>query len=419
MSDLRTLLNGADGGPVQPLDIGVATRRARVRASRQRAGGVVALMLLVGALLPILRNASQDSGVAGRIGERDRAPAVRPEEDRSRPDSVRATHGAGSQRRGEPATDTKRRAGGETARSRRVESLGLTGRLAFTLTEGRVVGRAGSCLDSPCTTHPSPSDIRIMHLGRGSVAPLTSSPMMENESEWSPDGSRLAYSATGDTTGGTTSLYTIRPDGSDNQRIVSMTGAMARKPTWSPDGRRIAFLLEQSSSNPSTVEGVNENEIWMVDADGSDAHRIDEITSENYPTSPAWSPDGRYLAFVRIGSGSSAVWILDLDTDEIEFLAEGSQPAWAPDGKRMVVTSGDTLRVVAVPSGEELSVISSEGRQLGEAAWSPDGTWITFAAANPDTTRRSIWVARPNGRELNPVVEGDEDYWAPTWTAGP
>jgi Tol biopolymer transport system component len=356
----------------------------------------------------------------------DDARIVEQDDDRGPPRERSADEGSaldsGPQRRGAPTTDAEPRGaasgvdkGGATSRT--VASLGLTGRLAFTAMDKPVGHWVNECFDGPCFYY-NPSDIQTMDLRTGKVAPVASSPLFEQGSRWSPDGSRLAYSvARGDTTA---ALHTISADGTDDRQIVSIEGRLAFKPTWSPDGRRIAFLLRERSS-PFGMTGCCA-EIWMVDADGTDLHRVDEITeTEGRPTSPAWSPDGRYLAFARADyyGTSFQTWILDLVTRRIEYFASGDDPVWSPDGKRLAVANGESVEVLSVRLRGVLSRIEAPGR-LSELAWSPDGDWIAFAASKSNTpegayAERSIWVARPNGKDMTVVVRGEKDYWAPTW----
>jgi hypothetical protein len=72
-------------------------------------------------------------------------------------------------------------------------------------------------------------------------------------------------------------------------------------PAWSPDGRTLAF-----SRTPLGAETASASDVWLVDADGGNLHPL--LQNDLEESNPSWSPDGRHLAFNRAGD----VWVLDL-----------------------------------------------------------------------------------------------------------
>ncbi|HJN17873.1 MAG TPA: hypothetical protein QGH10_20400, partial [Armatimonadota bacterium] len=90
-------------------------------------------------------------------------------------------------------------------------------------------------------------------------------------------------------------IYTVRPDGTQRKRLTDSMGGNFL-PAWSPDGKRIAFM--------STRTGVPE--IWIMDADGTGQR---QITLGGGTFLPAWSPDGRQIACTSHGQ----IWLIDAD----------------------------------------------------------------------------------------------------------
>jgi len=134
---------------------------------------------------------------------------------------------------------------------------------------------------------------------------------------WSPDGSRLAYTA-----GDARAIYVVDADGT-NQRVVVRCDepdcVSVMSPTWSPDASQIAFTAERTSRSGRDPEV----DIWVVDADGADAHAVTACRrpdcSSNF--APAWSPVGDEIAMwsmVRCRDGwGPSLRVLDLSTGDI------------------------------------------------------------------------------------------------------
>lgn len=157
---------------------------------------------------------------------------------------------------------------------------------------------------------------------------------------WSPDGGVIAYQSTPDqnSQGGADgfvetksdglAVFTIRPDGT-NERQLTPTSAYAWSPAWSPDGSQIAYSARDQSKT---------DQLWIMNVDGSGAHRVTSCRLPCVSDSDAsWSPNGAELVFTRqedTGPGTH-LYILTLTTGAIRPLAPEVQwaagPAWRPE----------------------------------------------------------------------------------------
>jgi Tol biopolymer transport system component len=139
----------------------------------------------------------------------------------------------------------------------------------------------------------------------------------EGTPSWSPQGV-IAYAFTGPDGFG---IATVRPDGTDRRILLAgATNTYYESPAWSPDGRRLAY--------------VSNGGVFVMNADGSGARQLARSA-----IAPAWSPDGRRLAFERYGSDKiSGIWVIGSDGTHGRRVALGSHPSWSPDGHQLVYT---------------------------------------------------------------------------------
>jgi hypothetical protein len=160
---------------------------------------------------------------------------------------------------------------------------------------------------------------------------------------------------------------------------------------WSPNGDRFAFV----------VFARGENRLVVVDSDSG--RRLHEFGVEGVGamTHPAWSPDGRYLAFAGQSAGRSDLWLLEVETGEARRLTQDGysalQPAWSPDGSTLAFVTDrgpDTdlnrlhfgplrLAFYQVESGEVEELSPFPVGKAINPAFSPDGRSLYFIA-DPD-----------------------------------
>ena len=198
---------------------------------------------------------------------------------------------------------------------------------------------------------------------------------------WSPDGTRLAvtYTVGNRYFGYTSDIYVANPDGTDLHRPVTQPQADRFSPSWSPDGSELAYVQGQ-------------NEIWIADANGSNAHRV------TTGLDPSWSPDGGRLVFARGSGNNTDLYVIRLDGSGLRRITTGvprdDTPHWSPGGKLIVFGRGrgEVSSIYTVrPNGTGLRRLTKK-RYDGTPSWSPDGRKIVFSG------RGDIWIMDRDGR---------------------
>ena len=144
---------------------------------------------------------------------------------------------------------------------------------------------------------------------------------------FSPDGSRIAYTSTGD---GNSEIYVMNRDGSNRQRLTNHPNIDVT-PTWSPTGTQIAFTSDRTGSP----------QIYIMNADGTG---LQQITRETACDRPTWSPAPlNEIAYSSRAGGGNIVKIFDFATRSTRALTEAignnESPAFSPNGRHVAFVS--------------------------------------------------------------------------------
>lgn len=244
---------------------------------------------------------------------------------------------------------------------------------------------------------------------------------------WSPDGRRIAFArACGTFKAGSfdLDLYVVGADGKGLRRLVH-TSTNDEWPTWSPDGSKIAFVSGEPQWVKPGQPGEAAADLWVVGANGRGLKRLTRNAVKD--ATPAWSPDGKWIAFTSNRNGHNEVWIIAAKGGPAHALRlAGGEPAWSPDGRQIAFAHG---RGGAARETADLYVANSDGTAIRRLthervgvvshhpSWSPDGRSIAFMS-DRGGGHVGLWVIGANGRSARrltqPPMEDADPAWLPT-----
>ena len=171
---------------------------------------------------------------------------------------------------------------------------------------------------------------------------------------WSPDGKSIALVA-GDPTLNT-DLYVLDL-GSGRSRRLTRTPVDESSPSWSPDGERIAYSRRKVNATATTLHG----DVYVVPATGGSSRNVTATPAVD-DLSPAWSPDGAWIAFTSITGNQTRLEVIRPDGTGRRVVAHGlalTDPSWSPDSQRIAFSSSIGLEVIGV-DGKGLTQITDE-----------------------------------------------------------
>ena len=250
----------------------------------------------------------------------------------------------------------------------------------------------------------------LLHLGEG-YKPLGKEEQVQTGNmtnvgaAWLPDGSEFVF---GSGTGTNFGLWRIAVSNGAIPSRVNLDASNASAPAISRLGNRLAFATWKYDLN-----------IWRIDLKGPGQKPglpLRFIASTEEQTYPAYSPDGRRIAFMSERSGAGEIWICDSDGSRATQLTSfgGSAiygPNWSPDSQNIAFTAvqkgmKDDVYVISANGGAPRRLTTHPAEDKWPS-WSHDGKWIFFTSTR--SGREEIWKMPSSGGEAVQITRNSGD----------
>jgi Tol biopolymer transport system component len=159
-----------------------------------------------------------------------------------------------------------------------------------------------------------------------------------------------------------------------------------------------------------------------MNADGSLPTQI--TNSKAADTDPAWSRDGKRIAFTRAMEGNSEIYVVNTDGSNEKRLtsdpAADTAPNWSPDGRIFFTSNRSGGREIYVMGADGSNVTRFTTIGATSSAWSPDGSKVAFVSVNLEIGKNlqlQVFVADADGTNIRNVTQNSPSTFVPCWSA--
>jgi Tol biopolymer transport system component len=217
---------------------------------------------------------------------------------------------------------------------------------------------------------------------------------------------------------GNAEIYKMDPQGTSLVRLTKTASADERSPAWSYDNKRIAMMRKRAD-----IGNVIHDDIWVMNADGSNGHWVRPEASPWNLWNPSWSPDGSHLVLTMSIQGFVYLAKMTVADGQVTLLHPvgggilGLMPQYDATGQRIVYVNNYNKSVDQVNAdGSNHKVLATAAKNPNRPTFSKDGKKIAYSAVLAGTLNEEIFVKNLVTNVTTRLTYSDGPDFAPTWS---